>query len=584
MATREMQFTHKALVPVKVGGHSVNLYPVFDTSMSAAERAHGFHVCKSNLTAAPLSPRQILNAMGQQTGQSAVVEGGVAGLLRHFQDHWTNFRNLTIVSWHDSTGTIINNTTVAGDPSILLPIQNGALANCRQPDVKFVRVQVSVDYTNAMRGVSPIRLDFYVELPQSATPMVNGAGNAYTSVTYSGPADLRTLDTAQTASTILDVTYQTKPGQIQATVFGATAATLTQDHAMTEIESKILRVCMEAVFADVFLAVAPNFTNQPEAALEYVKQIFTDSDGKEVYRSVQEYYSQIMGAIQPFVAQRSFPVNVVEKFKSNMDPGLSKFFKQAFPTWSDTVPLEGGLQLAALRAMLKAAQTAEENRKLISHEATAALNATGFIYQGAQTNASQAETTIANHKRKDGTPIICFGCGGPHSWSARQPDKSFVVTCPNKDKPGVKETADVKIAELLAKRKNRKDSNDKRKKPKTTSNTASSDSTSVVVTSPNGRVVFVAQVMVNSSEMRQPMPVAVSQSMPHMLLGLGPTAETPNCPDIRCAVDTCAGLNTGSYRYLMALARKFPHCLYRIYTSDLGAVCPNCAVRHCPGW
>jgi hypothetical protein len=54
MANREMQFTHKALVPVKVGGHSVNLYPVFDTSMSAAERAHGFHVCKSNLTAAPL--------------------------------------------------------------------------------------------------------------------------------------------------------------------------------------------------------------------------------------------------------------------------------------------------------------------------------------------------------------------------------------------------------------------------------------------------------------------------------------------------------------------------------------------------
>ena len=88
-------------------------------------------------------------------------------------------------------------------------------------------------------------------------------------VTYAGPADLRTLDTAQTALTLLDITYQTKPGQIQPPVFGATAATLTQDHAMTDIESKILRVCMEAVFADIFLAVAPNFTNQPEAALEY---------------------------------------------------------------------------------------------------------------------------------------------------------------------------------------------------------------------------------------------------------------------------------------------------------------------------
>ena len=180
MANLEMQFTQKALVPVKVGGQSVNLYPLLDASMLAADRAHGFHVCKSNLTAAPLSPRQILNAMGQQTGQSAVVEGAVTGLLRHFQDHWTNYRNLTIISWHDSTGTIINNTTVAGNPSFLLPIQNGALANCRQSDVKFVRVQVSVDYTYTMRGVSPICLDFYVELPQTATPMINRVRNAYT--------------------------------------------------------------------------------------------------------------------------------------------------------------------------------------------------------------------------------------------------------------------------------------------------------------------------------------------------------------------------------------------------------------------
>ena len=570
MANREMQFTQKALVPVKVSGISVTLYPLLDASMSAAERAHGYHVCKSNLLASPLPPRQILNAMGQQTGQSAVVDGAVAGLLRHFHDHWRNFRNLTILSWHDSTGAIMNNTTVAGNTSVLLPIQNGPVAQCRQQDVKFVRVQVSVDYTYTLQGVSPIRLDFYVELPQTSTPMTNGAGGAYTLVTYAGPEDLRTLDTAQSASTILDVTYQTRPGQIQAPVFGATAATLTQDHAMAEIESKILRVCMEAVLNNIFLAVAPNFTNQPEAALEYVMQTYTDSDGKQVYRSVQEYHTQIMGAIQPFVAQRVFPVNVVEKFKSNMDPGLSKFFKKAYPNWSNAVPLQGELQLATLRSMLVAAQTAEDDRNLITQQTSTVINATGFMIQGAQVNASQAETTIANHKRKDGTPIICFGCGGPHPWSSRQPDKSFVIVCPNKDKPGIKEKADAQIADFRSRRKTRqdRDRNDKRKKQKTTTNTASGDSTSVAVPSPNGRVVFVARVLQNASEMRQPMPVAISQTMPHMLLGLGPTLETPNCPDIRCAIDTCAGLNTGSYRYLMALARKFPHCLYRIYTSQ----------------
>lgn len=182
--------------------------------------------------------------------------------------------------------------------------------------------------------------------------MINGAGNAYTLVTFAGAADLRTLNTAQTAAAILSVTYQTQPGQIQAPVFGATAATLNQERAKTEIESKILRVCMDAVFADIFLAAAPNYTDQPEAALENVKQLYTDADGKEVYRSVQSYYTQIMGAIQPFVGRRAFPVNVAERFKGNMDPGLSPFFKQSYPQHTIVVPLGAEPQLAALRAML----------------------------------------------------------------------------------------------------------------------------------------------------------------------------------------------------------------------------------------
>jgi len=136
MANRDMQFIHKALVQVKVAGVSVSLYLVLDETMPPAKRAHGFHSSMSNLLSTPLTPRQILNDLGQETGQgqSAVVDGAIAGLLRHFQDHWTNFPNLTltIVSWHDCTGAVINNTTVPGDPSVLLllPVQNGVLASC----------------------------------------------------------------------------------------------------------------------------------------------------------------------------------------------------------------------------------------------------------------------------------------------------------------------------------------------------------------------------------------------------------------------------------------------------------------------
>jgi hypothetical protein len=103
-----------------------------------------------------------------------MVDGEIAGFLRHFQDHWRDFRNLTILSWHDSTGAIMVNTTTAADSSILLPVQSGVLAACRQQDVRFVRVQVSIDYSYSIPGVSLLRLDFYIELPQESCVMING--------------------------------------------------------------------------------------------------------------------------------------------------------------------------------------------------------------------------------------------------------------------------------------------------------------------------------------------------------------------------------------------------------------------------
>jgi hypothetical protein len=363
-----MQFAHKPLVQVKVNGIAVMLYPVLTDEMKTPECAHACHVNKSNLLAAvSLTPRQILTAMGHQTPQSAVVDGAIAAYLQHFQDHWRNFRNLTVISWHDSAGNIIKNTTVANDPAILLPIVNGPLANCRQQDVRFVRVQVSVDYSYAIRGVSPLRLDFYVELPQATTAMTNGAGTAYTLVTYTGAANLRTLDTEQANAAILDVTYQTGPGQIVPPAFGTNSATLNLDQATSDCESRILRVVMTAVFNELFSAIAPNYTDQPEIALEYIKQVYIDADGKEQRRTVQSYYTQLMAALSPFVMLRTFPVNAAEKFKQNMDPSLRPHFRQAYPLYATIVGLGLAEQLAALRDMLKAAQTAEDSRAVISN-------------------------------------------------------------------------------------------------------------------------------------------------------------------------------------------------------------------------
>ena len=96
MPYHDMQFIHKPLVRVKIGSISVSLYPMLDASMLAAERAYGFHVDKNNLLAANLTPRKVLNPLGQQTGQGTVVDGKISGLLRHFNNHWHNFQNSRI--------------------------------------------------------------------------------------------------------------------------------------------------------------------------------------------------------------------------------------------------------------------------------------------------------------------------------------------------------------------------------------------------------------------------------------------------------------------------------------------------------
>jgi hypothetical protein len=65
---------------------------------------------------------------------------------------------------------------------------------------------------------------------------------------------------------------------------------------MVDIESKILRVAQSAVFTNVFLATAPNYTDQPEIALEHVFQVMTDTRFIAPSRYTT-HYPQILAAL-----------------------------------------------------------------------------------------------------------------------------------------------------------------------------------------------------------------------------------------------------------------------------------------------
>ena len=167
-------FTPKALVSITIGRQYVNLYPVVDNTMGAHERAYAFHVNKTNLAALLITPRQMLTALAHQIGQDTSIQGDISDFLHRFSTVWCDFSKLTVVSFHDSVGEHIPDTTTVADPAILLPVQNGAVITCRALDVRFVYVRADIDYSDKIAsGVCTFRTEYFIELPQATYNMTD---------------------------------------------------------------------------------------------------------------------------------------------------------------------------------------------------------------------------------------------------------------------------------------------------------------------------------------------------------------------------------------------------------------------------
>jgi hypothetical protein len=141
----EMSFVPKDLVTIQVGRYQAAVYVKLNPSWANHERAHAYQVVKSTLEPLPVDMRLILDAMGAQLNCPAIGDGLITDFLSLFDERWYNFDNLMIQSFHDSSGAVINNTTTVANASILLPVQDGAIPNCRQPDIRFMRVLCTVN-------------------------------------------------------------------------------------------------------------------------------------------------------------------------------------------------------------------------------------------------------------------------------------------------------------------------------------------------------------------------------------------------------------------------------------------------------
>ncbi len=296
-----------------------------------------------------------------------------------------------------------------------------------------------------------------------------------------------------------------------------------------------------------------------------------------------------------------------------LDSRLLASFRNHFPNYSQSQERTATHQRKVLQEMLQAAIRAETEYINIRTIASEAIGA-GQAFS-AQVNASQAEKTIAHYKSGDNAsnksgstasrpPLRCYGCGGPHPWSTLE-NGIYVIKCPNAGNPGIHENAKKTIEHIRNKRKKKQQDSQKRKNLATTnyndfddaskerirqqvlqSISTASDAASVSssitgatggtnTASPGagrGRgkpVIFMYNAQVLQTKSNRPtLPVAIQSGMPHITLQLGTILNDSGSPSIGCVLDTAAALCTGNYHFFAAIAKRYPHCVAKIFLPE----------------
>jgi hypothetical protein len=274
-----------------------------------------------------------------------------------------SFDNLTILSFHNSAGNIVNDTTTPTNPQVLLPVQDGSLTNCRSQDVRFVRVQCVLDFasliTAALYPTSTIRqVAYYIELPQESRAMMNGVGAAYNLVSFLGVDDLCILTPPVVHTVLLGACLQDGPVLLKASDFNLqNANTDSMDIALNlNIKQKILKLAWHQLCASVFAKICLNMVSTPVFA----------------------YYQRMMNVMRPFSGEARFPVSVCNMLMDGLNSRLVLIFRQNYKNYALVHDLQASFQRSKFPAILSAMQMSEDEVKSITAIARSSVGGQAF--------------------------------------------------------------------------------------------------------------------------------------------------------------------------------------------------------------
>ena len=167
------------------------------------------------------------------------------------------------------------NDTTAADLAVLLPVINGPVNACHKQNIRFVRVQLNLDFTSLVTldppGVTVLCVEFYIQLPQSSRDMINSAGGAYRLTTFLGPDDICLIPAAEFSPDILAVTLQDGPINMLHPDFNLTSTKTDSTTIAAKIISKIIRLATPSILDHLFNQLCPGYSKEPHAALDHIK-------------------------------------------------------------------------------------------------------------------------------------------------------------------------------------------------------------------------------------------------------------------------------------------------------------------------
>ena len=595
----QASFKPLPLVSTPVGKYHVMMYPFVTPKMPIYERAHAYHINRSALTLLSIDSRMYIDALGGALGTSTTAEGFTADFTRHFKDNWYNMANLQILAFYDSAGSIFTNATTAADACILKSVVDGIIADCRPSDVRFVRLQCLLDFTDLITVKNPsntkLRTTYYLELPQTTVSVLDGNGNARNLLTWHGADDLRTLSVADIKAQIIDVGLHSMPCNLLQSNWNVTDCQIDTTDINQEIDKMIIKLAVESVEDCVFRQLCPGYTNKPHAAVEHIKQVSYDADGVASVLSIWEFHNRLTEAHRPFAQNAEHPVSMCNIFIDGMEHKIRSAFNELYPDNNEPHDRNGRVQRAKMQIILQQATIAEQKVKTIQTIAIQAHSGQSFhADREGVAFASQAENTMTRYNGTDRSPprspsrfpLECFGCGGPHRWMTGKE-----VTCPRRAEPGIVARADSKYAAMKERmrksyaRRGDGDRNPRKRKIDFETMTdaektkirgqvlaAQASSTSSQPgscgTSPTRGPMILLSAASFATTAKPPLPAPIQSMFPHIYLQLGTSLNDANSPAVGCVVDSAAAVTTGYLPYWLKIAKTFPHCVSRVYSEE----------------